>query len=426
MSHDERPWSPSARAAFRFGTIYVVAFALLNGNTAGFPLLFLSTNGEAPGWYTGAIDAIARATGHLVGISGDVSAADNGSGDRLGNYLLTLFMLLLAAAGTIAWSLLDRARTEYRRELDWLRILLRYLVASTMLTYGLLKVVPLQFRPPAAGRLVEPYGASSPMGLLWTFMGFSPAYTMFAGWSETTGAMLLFWRRTTTLGALILVPVLANVVMMNFCYDVCVKLTSVHLLAMTCVIAAPQARRLVDLLVRHRPVEAESIAAPPLASRPRTRAVIKYILVAAMVLSPAAEAYRGYFRYGGGAHGLPIDGGYDVTELRRDGEAAPLLVTDAKAWRYLSFVRGWVRVTRMDTSTFLLKVTYDPATRTGTLKPEEGSDSLGLAVNEGNEVQIDGVLDKVRYEAKARPMSETYRLLVHRGFRWVSEEPFNR
>jgi hypothetical protein len=56
--------------------------------------------------------------------------------------------------------------------------------------------------------------------------------------------MLLATRRTATAGALVMVAVMSNVVMLNFCFDVPVKLASTHLLVFALVIAAPDARRL--------------------------------------------------------------------------------------------------------------------------------------------------------------------------------------
>jgi hypothetical protein len=56
--------------------------------------------------------------------------------------------------------------------------------------------------------------------------------------------MLLATRRTAKAGALVMVAVMSNVVMLNFCFDVPVKLASTHLLVFALVIAAPDARRL--------------------------------------------------------------------------------------------------------------------------------------------------------------------------------------
>ena len=78
------------------------------------------------------------------------------------------------------------------------------------------------------------------------------------------GGLLLVARRTTLLGALVSIGVLTNVVMLNFCYDVPVKLFSAHLLAMAVFLVLPDLRRLADLLVFNRGVEP---AADPAALR---------------------------------------------------------------------------------------------------------------------------------------------------------------
>lgn len=45
-------------------------------------------------------------------------------------------------------------------------------------------------------------------------------YAMFTGFGKSIGAFLLFFRRTTTLGALILIAVLSNVALLNYVFDV--------------------------------------------------------------------------------------------------------------------------------------------------------------------------------------------------------------
>src|SRR4029079_8818976 len=101
-------------------------------------------------------------------------------------------------------------------------------------------------------RLLEPYGESSPMGLLWTFMGYSLPYNGFTVAAGVVRVFLLFLRRTTTLGALIVSAVMVNVVMLNFCYDVPVKLFSSHLLVMAGILTIPDLRRLAGVLVFNR------------------------------------------------------------------------------------------------------------------------------------------------------------------------------
>ena len=59
---------------------------------------------------------------------------------------------------------------------------------------------------------------------------------------------------------------MVNVVMINFCYDVPVKLFSSHLLAMALFLILPDLRRLIDVFVRDRsvePVEIRPLFRPP-------------------------------------------------------------------------------------------------------------------------------------------------------------------
>ena len=77
---------------------------------------------------------------------------------------------------TIIWSLVDHKRPAY----SWLKKLLitytRYYLALIILSYVLFKIMPTQFDEPSARMLVQMYGESSPMGLLWSFMGYSTVY----------------------------------------------------------------------------------------------------------------------------------------------------------------------------------------------------------------------------------------------------------
>jgi hypothetical protein len=124
-----------------------------------------------------------------------------------------------------------------------------------------MKVIQAQMPPPPLSRLVEAYGDSSPMGLLWTFMGASRGYNAFAGGAEMLAGLLLFVPGLTALGALLAIAVMSNVFMLNMCYDVPVKLFSFHLLLMAVFLAIPDLRRLINLFVLRRKVQL-SVAEP--------------------------------------------------------------------------------------------------------------------------------------------------------------------
>ncbi len=48
-----------------------------------------------------------------------------------------------------------------------------------MMIYGASKLLPMQFAEIPLGRLLDPLGHLAPMGLLWSFMGYSRAYSFF-------------------------------------------------------------------------------------------------------------------------------------------------------------------------------------------------------------------------------------------------------
>ena len=93
------------------------------------------------------------------------------------------------------------------------------------------------------------------MNVLWAFMGASRPYTVFAGLGEVLAALLLIWRRTGSLGGLVTIGVMTNVAMLNFCYDVPVKLYSSHLLVMAILVVLPDVGRLANVLIWNRPAD---------------------------------------------------------------------------------------------------------------------------------------------------------------------------
>jgi hypothetical protein len=169
----------------------------------------------------------------------DITVRPNGSGDTTWNYLQILLITIVSCIATIVWSVVDRKRANYDKLYQWLIVFLRFYLGSAMIGYGFAKVIKTQFPLPHLGRLTQTYGESSPMGLLWTFMGFSVGYNFFTGMAEVVGGLLLCFRRTRLIGALVCVGVMSNVVMLNFAYDVPVKLYSSHLLAMAIFLMIP-------------------------------------------------------------------------------------------------------------------------------------------------------------------------------------------
>src|SRR5580704_1236304 len=213
------PWSEPKKIAFRFCFLYFATYIFFTPNNE---LPLINTLYE---WLNQLLHRfIPWFAQHIYGYRKPITIFTNGSGDTTYDYMLWLFGITLTLAGTIIWTLLDRKRKKYQALYYWIRVLVRYYLFYTMINYGLFKVIKVQFPFPNLGRLVQPYGNSSPMGLEWTQMGYSTLYNYFAGFAELLGGLLLLSRKTTAIGALVCLAVMTNVFMINMSFDVPVKL----------------------------------------------------------------------------------------------------------------------------------------------------------------------------------------------------------
>jgi len=100
-------------------------------------------------------------------------------------------------------------------------------------------------------------GDLSPMALLWTFMEYSRPYAFFGGLMELVAIVLLCFRRTATLGALVCLAVMMNVALLNYAYGVPVKLYATMITVSAAVLVLYDTRRLWDFFVRNRAVDVD-------------------------------------------------------------------------------------------------------------------------------------------------------------------------
>ena len=83
-------------------------------------------------------------------------------------------------------------------------------------------------------------------------MSYSPFYGQVTGYVEVSGGVLLLFRGTTFLGAIISLVAMINVVFMDIGYDVTVKLFAIHLLLMVMVLVGFNLQRLIQFFVLNK------------------------------------------------------------------------------------------------------------------------------------------------------------------------------
>ena len=334
-------------------------------------------------------------------------------------------------------SIVDRRRPDYRALHDWLRVLVRYTLAIAMFTYGIGKVFPIQFaRVDGDGgiaRLIEPYGQFSPMGVLWTFMGTSRAYTIFTGLAELTGCVFLLFRRTAILGAMASAVALIHVIVLDFSFDIDVKLGALNYFLMAIFLLAPDARRLLNLLVLNR-AASPAVLQPLWPARPwaaRAMAVCKVLFIFALVVPGVRFAWQN--RQVARPKG-PLYGIYDVEKFVEDGRDRPGVATESGRWSKVAFVdlegstAGQVTIRNSDDSIVRYRsVSAHPNPRLtwSDIPFWSGSDDTRFVFSYSRPDSNLLVLQNDQLEITMRRVDTPYPLFT-RGFHWIIETPFNR
>lgn len=358
-----------------------------------------------------------------------------GSGDTMRNYVGCFCAAVIAAGLAIAWSIimiiLHLAGVPWKGD-AWLhgttRVIVRFFLIQMLFGYGFAKVFPMQFSPPSAFRLGQQLGDMSPMGLLWTMMGFSTSYQIFTGAVEVLAGMLLITRRTTFLGALVTIGAMTQIFALNMCFDVPVKLYSFHYLIMGIFLALPDMPRLLSVMVLGRPAEPK--AYPPWLGNKwcdRFGMLFRLLLVGAMLYAQISFGYKMWSdRYAGPP--APVLGNWEKVTLQIDGkEPDP---SDTLNWKNIDFSnKAMIRFTGPKPPMFVYKATWNTDEKKlvlGKFTTTAWSATFTYNLPAHDKLELEGNMDGKSIKATFKALPEKKYELTNRSFNWIQELPHNR
>ncbi len=420
-------WSFTKKLLFRFSFLFFVLYIFLNPN-GFFPYVDNAYELYIPPFQK-LIPWIGK---HILHLSYDITTFTNGSGDTTYDYVILLFLTVMALLGCVIWTIADGKRKSFNTLSYWLTTIIRYYAAFTMFGYGFVKVIKLQFPFPGLNTLMEPYGQSSPMGLAWNFIGYSKGYNYFTGIGEITAGMLLLFRRTTRLGAIMTLVIAGNIMAINYCFDVPVKLVSTALVVMSIYLLMQEKTRLINFFFRNKVAQPENVSIKRFRNKRLNLSmdILKYLVIAFVLFKNIYDAADGMKLYGEAAPKPPLYGIYNVKTFVRNHDTIAPLLTDTTRWRnlivnYPGFVT--VKMTsdkqlgfafRPDTiAKKIVMFSYADTTKKSNLAYSFiGSDSLIL---KGKFAE-----DSVFITMKKFDVNKF--LLVNRGFHFINEYPLNR
>jgi len=419
----DEPWHWSRRLGFRF----VLALVLLL--TLPFPFDYRGLGGPIGRWWealwTPIVPWIAE---HVLRIG--TAFPRFGGAETTWDYVQTGTCVVLAVVAAVVWSLVDRRRLEHRRADQWLRVYLRLFLATVLFAYGWTKVLPVQFPALGPERLSETFGEASPNGLLWAFMGYSPFYMAFSGAGELIAGLLLCFRRTVTLGALIGIAVMSNVVALNFAYDVGVKLSATFYLLGLVYLAAPDAMRLANVLVLNRaaPPRTESVPGARWWMQ-RLAVLVPGMLAAFFFVREGARSWTAAHQWGQYAPRPALYGLYDVESVVRGGTRQALIPEDSTLWARVAIGQQRSTIRRASGTLGFYAAAVDTSARsvrfTSRDAPEE-SFTLAYERPDSGSLVLRGRLGADSVELVLRRRDEgAYRLVSH-PFHWIQNTSENR
>lgn len=418
-------WSVSKKAGFRFALIFFLSYIFFNPNGAyPNPVVNLLTDSlhNLVIWFAK----------HVLHLGKPITAFTGGSGDTTYDYVLLLVVFASSFVAATLWTLLDRKVRNYNKLYYWLTVIVRFYLGIMMLQYGFIKVIKLQFPSPSLGRLLEPYGDSSPMGLAWTYIGYSTGFNYFAGIAEVSCGLLLLFRRTSVLGALLGVVVAGNIMVINYCFDVPVKLLSTALVVMSIFLLLRDAERLANVFFLNKTALPANLSPHQFKKRWKniTLIVVKYLIIVYVLAGNITNDISFASQYGDKAKKPPLYGIYKVETFVRNQDTIAPLATDTSRWsRLVISYAGDAQIRLMNDSS--KNVSFKVDTQIHHIVINTYADTMvrfhfNYTKPQPGVLLLKGKWQQDSLKIKFNRFDEKQFLLMRRGFHWINEYPLNK
>ncbi len=255
-------------------------------------------------------------------------------------------IFLIAVIAGFIWTAIDRRywkRKEYNFLNYWLGLVIRYRVALGIIVFGFMKFYPVQMPYPGLGSLHTNFGDFSAYKLYWHSVGLVPWYEVVLGVAEVTAGILMLFRRTLFIGAVLNLGILYNIAHANHAYDGGVHVYSAETVILSLFFIVQYTPDIWRLLIKEQDVTpGRYFPAYAHAWQRRLATTAKVLSILLFVF------YYGYLRYelhfikketkAPVTQGLrAIAGHYNVTSFSLNGTEIPYHPLDSVRWQDVVF-----------------------------------------------------------------------------------------
>jgi hypothetical protein len=174
------------------------------------------------------------------------------SSDTVGLNILICLLLIIALVLTLVLSLF---KIKFFKIIYLFNLVAPYYIAGILLKYGFDKVFKQQFYSPEPNILYTNFGNLSKDILFWSTLGTSYLYSLVTGIIEVLTALLILIKPTRTFGFFISIAVFANILLINFSFDISVKTFTLFLLAAVVFCIYPELKTIYTFFFQHKQVQ---------------------------------------------------------------------------------------------------------------------------------------------------------------------------
>jgi hypothetical protein len=355
-------WSPVKKQAIRFLSIFLLLYILVNPNDV-VPYFHIIQRFTRQPFY----HLVNWLSDTLLHIPNSLSNSIHTSTDTTFNYLVVLFAIVFAGLGSVVWLFVGKKSLNYNKLNEILFIILRYYLGITWIAYATLKVIHLQFPELTPITLLHTYGESPPRELAWNFMGYSTGFNYFVGMSEYVIGILLFFRRTYTLGNLIAIGALINILAFNYYFDDNVKLLSTILMVMSLLLLSKDIKPLINFFFRSKEVSIETTRFYTFNTKSKNLIfiVLKYGLILFVIFFDLYTFSARAKQLGYMGKKPSLYGAYEVRTFIVNKDTLKPITTDTLRWNKLIVsLAGKAAVIRMNNDIHYFVINTDTAKRT--------------------------------------------------------------
>ncbi|MES2427721.1 MAG: DoxX family protein, partial [Bacteroidota bacterium] len=257
------------------------------------------------------------------------------------SFINCIIVAVIALVGAVAWGRSKYKDIDYNQYYYWLRVVVRYRLAIGIIGYGFIKFFPLQSPFPSISNLNTAYGDFTDWKIFSMSLGIVPNYEAFLGGIEIVAGLLLFFRKTATIGALIVLVFTGNVFISNLAYEGGEYIYAIYLISLAVFVLSFDAVRIYNLISLERPTEPNKFKPSFIGRQQTIRLVIKTLVVFFFVILYGFKTYSGlhndpyqFPRTPGLANAAGI---YNVGEFKINNKELPYSVTDPIRWKDVVF-----------------------------------------------------------------------------------------